>query len=381
MSDPRCIQYLRDYIAIPSVNPMYRTDIPPEIVGEARYANHLREQLRGIGLDAQLIGDPDRPSILAEATVSGTDETVAVAPHLDTVPVDGMQIDPFDPRLEDGRVYGRGSCDTKSGMAALIAALERVLGSGTLRRNVLVIGQADEELRSSGAHAVLRHLDERPPDWILVTEPTNLRLVTRHKGVAHLRLVARGDAGHASDPSKGRNAIVSLARAVLALEELAAKLADQRDPEQGAGTLSVGTITGGCSPNIIPDEASLVLDRRFLLREDPEAVRAEIENALSQHGLHDVLVDWCRLEKFPLAIGDNRECVRRAQQALGEVGLPIETASASFGTDAGVFAQHGVPCVVLGPGSVEQAHAPHEWVLASQVEQMTDLLVRIFESG
>ncbi|HSQ51392.1 MAG TPA: M20/M25/M40 family metallo-hydrolase, partial [Nitrospiraceae bacterium] len=84
--------------------------------------------------------------MIAQATVADAGETILIASHLDTVPVDGMEIPPFDPRVADGRVYGRGSCDTKSGMAALITALERVLAQGTLRRNVIVVGEADEEL-------------------------------------------------------------------------------------------------------------------------------------------------------------------------------------------------------------------------------------------
>src|SRR5262245_58379 len=101
---------------------MRRSDLDPEIAGEARYAEHLRAR----ALDAELVGAPERPSLVALAQPRGASETILVASHLDTVPVDGMQIPPFEPRLDSGRVFGRGSCDTKSGMAAAVAALERV---------------------------------------------------------------------------------------------------------------------------------------------------------------------------------------------------------------------------------------------------------------
>ena len=381
MSTAPCIRYLRDYIAIPSVNPMRRSDIPAEIAGEQRYAAHLHEQLRRLGLDAELIGPEDRPSVVAEAHCAGAQETLLIASHLDTVPIDGMQIEPFDPRLEQGRVFGRGACDTKAGMAALVEALERVLSRGSLRCNVIVVGEADEELSSTGAHAVVRHLEDRRPDWILATEPTDLRLVTRHKGVAHARLKALGVACHASNPDAGSNAVVALARSVLALDELAQELSKRHDPELGTATLSVGVIAGGSAANIVPDEAWLMLDRRLLPGETGESVRAEIESSLLRHGIENVSVDWCKLEKGPLATPDDHVCVRRCQQALAQAKLPTAPDIASFGTDAGVFLEYGVPGVVLGPGSIQQAHSACEWVEARQVEQMTELLVRLLEGG
>ena len=255
-TDPS-INLLRDYIAIPSVNPMGRPDIPAEICGEARYAEAVQQSLRKIGVDAEIMGDSERPSVLAEARTPDAVDTVLLASHLDTVPVDSMEIDPFDPVVAHGKVYGRGACDTKGGMAALLVALERVLAKGTLGRNVIVVGESDEELGSIGARDVLTHLDnrQRRPDWILATEPTDLRLVTHHKGIALARLVAHGRACHSSDPGAGRNAIVSLSRAVLALEDLAGSLSERTDPQLGPATLSIGRAAGGQAPNIVPDHA------------------------------------------------------------------------------------------------------------------------------
>ena len=148
-------RHLQDYVAIPSVNPMGRDDLPADMTGERRYAEHLREQLRALGLDAELAGEGERQSVIAEAHSPGASETLLVASHLDTVPVDGMEIPPFEPRVEGDRLFGRGSCDTKAGMASLVAALERVLSRGRLRRNVIVVGEADEEFGSLGVADVL----------------------------------------------------------------------------------------------------------------------------------------------------------------------------------------------------------------------------------
>jgi acetylornithine deacetylase len=378
MSLPPAIRYLRDYVAIPSVNPMRRTDLDPAITGERRYAEHLREQLRRLGLDAVLVGDPARPSVIAEARVAGARETIAVASHLDTVPVDGMTIDPFDPRAEGGRVFGRGTCDTKGGMAALVAALERALRDGTLQKNVIAIGEADEEAGSEGANAVLAHLGDRRPDWAIATEPTGLRVVTAHKGIVRARVVARGVAVHSSDPARGRNAIVALARAALAIDALGRALADRPDPRLGPPTLSIGLFDGGSAANIVPDSASLVVDRRLAPGESEASVRAELEDAIRRSGAEGVSIDWCRTEKPGLSIADAHPSVRACQRALAASALPTEPAIAAFGTDAGVFAAAGLPSVVLGPGSVEQAHTADEWVEASQVEGMVEILGRLF---
>ena len=375
MAGPRqsaCIRYTRDYVSIPSVNPMGRTDLDPAVAGERRYAEHLRAQLRALGLDAELVGDSERPSLVAEARVADAGETVLIASHLDTVPVDGMEIDPFDPRLADGRVSGRGSCDTKSGMAALVAALERVLAHKRLRRNLVLVGEADEELGSTGVRDVIAHLGAQRPDWVIATEPTELRCVTRHKGIVHAQLRATGVACHSSEPARES--------ATMALDELAAELGTRVDPHLGPATLSVGRFGGGSATNIVPDDAWLVLDRRLLPDEDDESVRAELEGALAKHDLADVRVEWCSLEKAPLATPSDDPSVRALQAALAEAGLETTPSSVAFGTDAGEFSARGWPGIVFGPGSIAQAHTKDEWVAVEQVEAASAVFERLLSS-
>jgi acetylornithine deacetylase len=373
------IRYLRDYVAIPSVNPMGRSDLPEAIAGEQRYAEHVREQLRGLGLDAEIFGDPARPSVVAQASVSDPIDTLLIASHLDTVPVDHMEIDPFDPVIDGNRLYGRGSCDTKAGMATAVEALERVLRNGTLRRNVILVGESDEELGSLGAHDTLRHLAGRGIDWAIATEPTELRVVTHHKGIAITRLVAHGRAGHSSAPDKGSNAIYALARAVGALESLHEDLARRADPVLGSPTLSVGVIQGGAAPNIIPDEAWLLCDRRLVPGDTEESVRAEIEAAI--RGCTGVRIDRCRVEKGPLATPEDHASVTQLRAALAAQGAPARLGSVAFGTDAGVFELAGLRGVVFGPGSIERAHTAREYVELDQVETATEVWVKLFEGA
>jgi len=376
------VELLRDYVAIPSVNPMERDDVPAAIAGERRYAEHLAAQLRRLGLDAEVIGAGERASVVAEARTAGArGAPLLVASHLDTVPVDGMEIDPFDPRIADGRLYGRGACDTKAGMAALVAALETVLARGTLRRPLVLVGEADEEHGSAGVHDVLEHLGATRPAWALATEPTSLRVATHHKGIAELRLEARGAAAHSSAPAAGRNAIYAIARAALALEALADGLAARPDPTLGPGTLSVGRVGGGHAFNIVPDQAWLVADRRLLPGEDDTTVRREVEAALAAAGAAgDVALARVHARKPALATDRAAPCVRACRAALAAAGRDAPPASVAFATDAGVFAARGIPAVVMGPGSIEQAHTAREWVPLDEVAAMEDFFVRLLET-
>ena len=375
-------EYLKGYVAIPSLNPMGRSDQPAEWVGEARLASHIQEQLRTLGVDVKLVGSPDRPSVMGVVQCGRPDaDTVMVASHLDTVPIDGMEIPAFDPSISGGRLSGRGSCDTKSGMAALMAALGRVLERGTLRRNLILVGESDEELGSRGVEDVLGALGRDRPDWVLATEPTELRIAHKHKGVALIRLEATGRACHSSNPLEGRNALLSLSHAAIALEELARRLGENPDPELGPGTLSVGQMGGGQAPNIVPDSGFLVADRRLLPGETVEHVRTQVEEALSQAGLSDdVALVACGMGKPPLSPSVDHFSVHQCRRALTAAGLDSETGVVAFGTDAGVFERSGLPGVVMGPGSIRQAHTSTEYVELDQVRAMTDFFEALLSS-
>jgi acetylornithine deacetylase len=382
MSHSPAVRYLRDYVAIPSINPMGRTDIAAALTGEERYARCVQEQLKALGVDAVLVGSGTRRSVVAEVRRAGLSETVLVASHLDTVPVDNMAIDPFDPALRDGRLFGRGSCDTKAGMAALMAALERVLARGSLARNLVLVGEADEESSGSvGVDDVLAHLGGSRIDWAIATEPTELKLVNAHKGTAVVRVEARGHACHSSDPSRGRNAIVLLAQAIQALERLGAELGRKPHPGLGPATLSIGLIGGGQAPNIVPDRAWLAMDRRTLPGDTGESLGAEIERALSAAGITEVKLLEVRIGKEPLFTEPAQLAVQRCQRALERAGCDPGPCSVAFGTDAGQLAQAGIPSVVLGPGSIRRAHTESEYVELDQLERMVGVFEQILEGA
>jgi acetylornithine deacetylase len=382
MSHSPAVRYLRDYVAIPSVNPMGRTDIDSAWLGEARYAECVHEELRRLRVDSVVIGSGTRRSVVGEARSAKATETLLVASHLDTVPVDNMSIDPFDPVVRGGRLLGRGSCDTKAGMAALMAALARVLGRGSLARNVVIVGEADEESSGSiGVADVLAHLGSARIDWSIATEPTELRLVNAHKGTAVARVVANGRACHSSDPSLGHNAIVELARAITCLDELGAQLAQRQHPGLGAPTLSIGLCGGGLAPNIVPDRAWLCMDRRTLPGDDHDSISAEIKGALSARGLAQVELSELRMGKRPLYTAPTEHVARVCQRALERSGCDPEPRSVAFATDAGLFAAAGIPSVVLGPGSISVAHTDAEYVEVDQLETMVHVFEQILEGA
>src|SRR5688572_12313145 len=321
MSLSAAVRHLRDYVAIPSVNPMGRSDIDPRWLGEERYASHVQAQLGRLGIDSVLIGRDGRRSVVAEVRASRDAETLLVASHLDTVPVDNMVIDPFDPVIKDGRLYGRGSCDTKAGMAALIAALERVLARGTLARHLVIVGEADEETSDSiGVSDVLAHIEGSRIDWSIATEPTELRIVNAHKGTAMARLEAHGRACHSSEPGRGKNAIVALARAVLAIEALGAELGRHVHEGLGQATVSIGLIGGGQAPNIVPDRAWLALDRRTLPGDTRAGITREIEGALARAGIVDVELAELRMGKEPLFLAPEHAAFQACRRALERCG-------------------------------------------------------------
>jgi acetylornithine deacetylase len=330
-------------------------------------------------VDSVLVGAGSRRSVVGQARASRAAETLLVASHLDTVPVDNMIIDPFDPVLKDGRLFGRGSCDTKAGMAALLAALERVTGRGTLARNLVIVGEADEESSGSiGVRDVLAHLEGSRVDWSIATEPTELRIVNAHKGTAMARLEAHGRACHSSDPARGKNAIVGLAHAILALESLGSELRQHAHAGLGHATLSVGLIGGGQAPNIVPDRAWLAMDRRTLPGDTSESITREIEAALARAGVADVHVELF-MGKEPLYLAPEHAAFQACRRALERCGCEAAPASVAFGTDAGLFARAGIPSLVLGPGSIDRAHTEDEYVEVDQLEQMVAVFEQLLE--
>jgi len=385
-------QTLSELVAIPSVNPMGKPVSGPEYF-EYRVTDYLENFFRSLGLPFQRQHvDVKRENIVARLDGAEGAPLVLFEAHQDTVPVDGMTIEPWTPTVRDGRLYGRGSCDIKGGMVAMLGALARLAAERpTGMPTIIMACTVNEEHGYSGATALTRLWSEagsiipRQPDVAVVAEPTQLQVVVAHKGVVRWRLHTRGRAGHSSQPHLGVNAIFRMAPVLAALEryqrEVAPTLAEH--PLCGNPTLSVGTITGGLSVNTIPDHCVIEIDRRLLPREEPLTAQQHVIDYLARE-----LGDQVQLEHSkPFLIGlglpdDNNAHIADAMNAgVHAAGLPGGKIGVPFGTDAAAYAAAGVPSVVFGPGSIDQAHTADEWLALDQLHAASEAVYQFGKRG
>lgn len=369
---------LCELIALPSVNPAF---LPPgdDWAGEERVADFVAVTAARAGLEIELQKVlPGRMNLIAHLRPAGrATKTILLAPHLDTVPAaDESQ---FVPRKEGDKLYGRGACDTKGSVAAMLSAITTLANSKKRPRETEIIfaGLVDEESAQAGSRALARsHLKA---DLAIVGEPTSDRIVTAHKGNIWLQLETHGRSAHGSRPELGRNAVHAMARIVDALEtEYAAKLRQRRrHPLLGHATINVGTIRGGTQPNIVPDSCTMSLDRRTLPGETDAGVKREIQSFLARKKLHATFNGMGRLWPCsPMETNTRLPLVRQFLHSIGQ-RKPI---GVNYFCDAAILAAGGIPSVVFGPGDIAQAHTPDEWISLRSLERSTAMLVRFLNS-
>lgn len=379
---------LVDLIRIPSINPMGRSDCDSTVCGEARVGRFLEAWLtaRSIPHMVQAV-EPGRDNILAflPATQKAA-STILWEVHQDTVPADNMTVPAFEGVVAHGRVYGRGACDVKGSMASMLAALELLTHPGIERGyNLMVAFTVDEEhtflgvQRLAGGLEALLPTGWSPPALAIVAEPTQLDLVTCHKGVVRWVVRVKGRACHSSMPQEGANAVFAAAPVLAALETLAGKITNgPAHPVLGTGSLSVGMVRGGSAPNIVPDVCEIIVDRRLIPGETAEMATAQVRSCLDglvadRPGI-SVSVDdpWLTCPPLPDCVppGVLEALLAKVQRhAPNAVTRPV-----SFGTDASTLAHVGIPSLVFGPGAIEQAHTKDEWVEIGQLDKAVAIL-------
>lgn len=382
------LDILKTLISIPSVNPMGR-----DLSGPEYFETRMSEWLCEFFAEREIVHErievvPGRSNVVARVD-AGTDRpTIILDAHQDTVPIDGMTIEPFDPVVRDGKIYGRGACDVKGGMAAMLHTVvrlseERPEGAA----NVIISCTCDEESNVQGINDLVRlwtdenrrcELIPTRPDLALVAEPTLLDIVVAHRGATRWKIRTAGRACHSSQPEQGVNAIYRMARVVSALEDYAASLADRVTPHPlcGNATLSIGLVSGGVSVNTVPDECLVEVDRRVIPGEDGagviDDVRAHLENNVDVP--FEFLPPW--LVGVPLPDEGNQEWARQLQAHIAEISGPRELVGVPYGTHASRFAAAGVPGIVCGPGSIDQAHTKDEWLDVTELEQAAEIYYR-----
>jgi acetylornithine deacetylase len=384
---PDVVALTQQLVQIPSLNPMG---------GEVRGSDYLEARLtdflqhwageRQIPWERHTVL-PGRDNLLMRLQGRGphSERTVLLEVHQDTVPVDGMTIAPFAAELREERIFGRGACDVKGGMAAMLTTIAQLAEQSADHPTIVLACTVNEE---NGFHGV-RHLCQlwcdgtsallpRRPDVAVVAEPTELDVVVAHKGTVRWRCHTLGRAAHSSNPAAGENAIYRMQPVLQVLQQYANHVlaASAEDPLVGRATLSVGTIHGGLSVNTVPDRCTIEIDRRLLSSECPTAAYDQVRAYLaSQLGESAATHEPPFLSAPGLTSGVNGPLAQKLSRCSQRQGGHGQCIGVPFGTDAGTLSAAGIPTVVFGPGSIRQAHTKDEWIDVSSLRQAVEILV------
>ena len=407
------VELLQQLIQIPSINPMGQ-DVHGPHIGEARLTDFLQDQIERLGLPwlRQRV-HPGRDNLVAllrgNPPIQDGGEFLLWDVHQDTVPVDGMTVDPFGGELRDGRVYGRGACDVKGSMAAMLAAVSRAeqanVQSGS-SPTIAIAFTVNEECGFTGVEACCRLMQQngmqdaaivggtispaemfpRLPDAAIVAEPTEFKVVVAHQGVVRLRCHTIGRAAHTSRPEAGINAIYGMAQIVQTIERLDVALQESGPfhPLCGRPTACVSTIHGGVGINTVPERATIEIDRRIGPDERPEKAYEDISRLIREQAD----VGRCRVEIDPPSM-QSRGLSDKQNQALGKSlaslvekhRRPGELIGVPYATDAPSIAATGVPTVVFGPGSIAQAHTADEFIEVDALQFATEVFHQVATEG
>jgi acetylornithine deacetylase len=342
-------------VAIDSVNPA----LIAGAAGERELADFVADWCQRAGLDVELVAPPERPSVLAVARGSGGGRSLMLNAHLDTVGVAGMDA-PFEPLVENDRLYGRGSYDMKGALASILDAAAKV---ENLRGDVVVTAVADEELASIGTVAVLERVRT---DAAIVVEPTELKLAIAHKGFVGFELETHGVAAHGSRPQLGVDAIANMGPVLVALKHLDERLQDgARHPLVGPGSIHASLIEGGQEFSSYPARCLLSGERRTIPGETTEQVERELREIAGDAELRLTV----SRDPFEVAAGDP------FAQLVGRIADETEPVGVSFWADSGLIAASGIPTVLYGPIG-DGAHAEVEWVDLDSLERVRDVVLR-----
>lgn len=352
----------------------------------------LAEHLKGLGLRVEFFPSADGSKANLFSTLGAPDTPgLMLAGHMDVVPVDGQDwdSDPFTLREAGGRFYGRGTADMKSFIAQALLAAEAVR-SRSLKLPLHLVFTYDEEVGCHGARRLAETLlarDHVLPKCALIGEPTNFQVFRMHKGFRSARVTVRGVEGHSSKPGKGANAIYPAAQVVAKLMEVAQERSLNRSMEEffeiPHTTLNVGQMKGGTALNIIPHHAEVAFEYRTMPGEDPEYVLNQVKGYVGEVLLPD-------FKKQQPGVDISVEETGGGNPMMTPVGAGIETialeltgnersTAAPYYTEGAIFNEAGIPTVICGPGDIDQAHRPNEYVTAGQLSQGVELLGRLIE--
>ena len=378
IEEKEVINLLGDLISINSVNPLENTSAK----GEKEIASYLRDYLKNIGIKSIL--QPvlnERPNVIGILEGKNKGRNFVLEAHMDTVKVDNMNIDPFLPKIEEGKMLGRGACDDKGSLAAMLLAMKLLKQENIpLKGDVYLAAVVDEEHKHRGVSHLLNQ--EFRFDAGIVGEPTNLDILIAHKGCLRWRIITKGISVHSSEPEKGKNAICLMSQVIDALQKRLIPLCRKKShPLVGSPTLSVNIIQGGIQVNTIPDRCFIEIDRRMIPGENDQDVLKGVDEFLDELRKEDSLLEVEREDPFitspPMQINEDEEVVQALFKcAKDNKATEPKIRGGRFDSDAGKFVARGVPTPVFGPGDITQAHSENEWVEIKQVVQAAEIIAQ-----
>ena len=349
------------------------------------------DYLDGLGVESELVHNDERTKANLYATLGPTDRAgIALSGHTDVVPVDGQDwhTDPFRVVEKGERLYGRGTSDMKSFIGVCLALAPEFLARD-MTTPLHFAFSYDEEIGCVGVRGLIEALARRPlkPSAVVIGEPTEMKVVRAHKGKLSYRCHVRGYETHSSLAHAGVNAVEAAAEAVAYLKIMARRHRDRgpfdAELEPPYTTVHTGTIRGGTALNIVPRDCSFEFEFRHLPEDDPHALLDEFKSHVASHIEPEMHATRAKtgftfepMAHIPaLATDEDADIVQLAKALTGQ----NTTGKVAFGTEAGLFQNGGMPAVVCGPGSIEQAHKPDEFIARDQIAQCEAFLRRLFE--
>jgi acetylornithine deacetylase/succinyl-diaminopimelate desuccinylase family protein len=360
-------------VAIESVNP----DVVAGGSGEKEIARFVAGWCERAGLETTLFEPaPGRPNVVAVARGTGAGRSLLLNAHMDTVGVAGMTA-PFEPRLEDGRLHGRGAYDMKGSLAACMLATAEV-GRRGLRGDVILTAVSDEEFASVGTEAVAASLGA---DAAIVTEPTELQLAVAHRGFVHVEVETTGRAAHGSRPHLGIDAIAKMGHVLVGIEELDRRLrAHPTHPYLGSGSVHASLVEGGQEFSSYPARCVLQAERRTVPGETVELAESELREILEHASAADADFSGevrVLASREPFEVEESSELVRVVRAAASAaLGSEPDLVGVSYWADSALLADAGIPTVLFGPRG-EGAHAEVEWVDVESLDRCVETYLAV----
>ncbi|RWI34668.1 MAG: M20 family peptidase [Mesorhizobium sp.] len=371
---------LAKLVQIESINP----NLSPKGSGEAAIAAYVAKFCEGEGIELKLQPVSEgRSNVLAWVSGTDPDKRVLFESHLDTVPAEGWQRYPFAAERAGRRMYGRGTCDTKSSLAAMLHALVAIKKEKP-RATIFVAGTVDEEYQKIGARALVQ--SGIGFEAAVAGEPTSLEVVVAHKGSVRWWIETIGRAAHSSKPELGLNAIAGIAHVIPELVRLGDELRTRYEHSLvGSPSLTISLIQGGSDICTVPARCEIFLDRRLVPQETPTGAIEEVEKILAdlreKHRDLQVRSVLPAVEDPPLEDATGSRIAEVAAEACRSIaGTGATFHGAPWGTDASQLQLTGAKCIVLGPGAAAQAHTIDEYVDLDEVEKATEIYLRMMQN-